>query len=75
MGGTMDRSEMKAMMREVLVELLQEQRPSSVELGRNASGTVTIAVKEYDEHVDAAYARAKAIFDQASQDLPYNKIK
>ncbi|MEI7510628.1 MAG: hypothetical protein WCJ84_00540 [Candidatus Peregrinibacteria bacterium] len=52
------------------VQQTEQLNPHSVEIGRSATGKVTIAVKSYGATVSDAYAQAKAIYDQANAENP-----
>lgn len=55
----------------VVAEYLQDLRQSSCELGRNASGATTIAIKEYAPSVADAYTLAEAVYKQACEEYPF----
>lgn len=75
--------ELRAEIRELIVgtvrdtvrELLAEQKPSSVEITRNASGTVQFTVKEYAALTGEALALAQATFRLAEAQFPYTGKK
>jgi hypothetical protein len=50
------------------VQLVENVNPHSVEIGRSATGKITIAVKTYGVSVEDAYSQSKAIFDKANAD-------
>lgn len=72
---TEERATWKAMIREVVSEVLAEQQASSVEITRNASGTVQLAVKEYAATTGEAFALAQATFRLAEAQFPYTGKK
>ena len=69
------RAELKALILETVRELLAEQKPSSVEITRNASGTVQLAVKEYAATTGEALALAQATFRLVEAQFPYTGKK
>ena len=69
------RAELKALILETVRELLAEQKPSSVEITRNASGTVQLTVKEYAATTGEALALAQATFRLAEAQFPYTGKK
>ena len=71
--GVDNRDELKALLREILAETLAEQRPSSVEISRNAKGDVQLTIKHYASSATEALAEAAAAFARADADFPYAK--
>lgn len=61
---------LRALVRAMVAEYLQEMRPSSVAIGRTASGATTIDVKEYSGSTPEAARRAQAVFERLCNEYP-----
>lgn len=69
------RAELQALILDTVRELLGEQKPSSVEITRNASGVTQIAIKEYAATTAEALALAQATYRAAEAQFPYTGKK